>query len=48
VPVHVLQKWGGWAKAETVLKYYPRVRKSDADKLRDAMRDDEPQLRLVG
>ena len=46
--MHTLQAFMGHANISTTAKFYCRVTKTDADKARAAMRDDKPDLRLVG
>ena len=51
VPMATLRRWAGHSKIETTAIYYCREREADADRLRDAMRDDTSgaaDLRLVG
>jgi len=48
IPMHTLQAFMGHANISTTAKFYCRVTKEDEDKARAAMRDDKPDLRLVG
>ncbi len=48
VPMHVLQKWAGHSNVATTAAFYCRVQEHDAKLARDAMRDETPELRLVG